>query len=178
MSEPFIGQIQAFGFNFAPRGWQLCQGQLLSISANAALFSLLGTTYGGNGTTTFGLPDLRGRAPNGQGQGPGLANYNMGQSAGTENVTLLPAQMPQHSHNVATNNGQGTSPTPSTNLPAGVSFARGQTPPNIYAAATDGTFLKPTAVSSVGGSQPHANMQPYLTINYSIATVGLFPSRS
>jgi microcystin-dependent protein len=178
MSDVFVGQIQAFGFNFAPVGWALCQGQLLNISSNAALFSLLGTTFGGNGQTTFGLPDLRGRVSNSQGQGLGLANYAMGELAGTENVTLNLTQIPAHNHLIALNNSQGTSPTPSGNVPAGVSFARGQTPPNIYAGSSDGTTLKPTALSPAGGSLPHSNLQPYLTVNFCIALQGMYPSRS
>ena len=178
MSDVYLGQIQAFGFSFAPRGWALCQGQLMNIQQNQALFALLGTTYGGNGTTTFGLPDLRGRVSNSQGQGPGLANYTLGELSGSENVTLNQTQMPLHNHLITTNNSQGTSPTPSGNVDAGVSFARGQTPPNIYAASSDGTTLKAGTLTTAGGSQPHSNLQPYLTVNFCIALQGLFPSRN
>src|SRR5262247_1539362 len=118
MSEPFLGQIQPFGFNFAPTGWATCDGQILSIAQNTALFSLLGTTFGGNGQTTFGLPDLRGRVPIGQGQGPGLANYTLGQTGGQETVTLITSQMPQHTHSLV-----GVTEAGDTNVPTGAFLA-------------------------------------------------------
>ena len=167
MSEPFIGSVILFAGNFAPRGWAFCNGQILSIAQNTALFSLLGTTYGGNGQTTFALPDLRGRVPLHFGQGPGLSSYALGQSAGTESVTLNLNQMPAHTHSQpATNAGQNT------NRPNAAVPARG----GVYAASTDGSALDPT--TSAGGSQPHTNIQPYLALNYIIALEGIYPSRN
>jgi microcystin-dependent protein len=167
--EPFLGTITLFGFNFVPRGWAACQGQLLSISQNSALFSLLGTQYGGDGRTTFGLPDLRGRVPLGQGQGPGLGNYTVGEIGGLEQVTLNQTQLPAHTHGVAAAT-TATSKSPVGNLPG---------------VATGGSAYGPTAggsmstgmVQPVGSNQPHPNMQPYLVGNWCIAVEGIFPSR-
>ena len=170
--EPFIGQIMMVGFNYAPQGWALCNGQLLSIAQNTALFSLLGTFYGGNGTTTFGLPDLRGRMPIHQGQGPGLSNHPIGQASGQETVTLLSSQMPQHTHVVNAQSGPGNSTNPANNFPA-ASSARD----NIYSNSANTTMNAQTDAPS-GGSQPHDNMSPYLTINFIIATEGIYPPRS
>ena len=177
MSEPFIGQIQAFGFNFAPTGWATCDGQILSIAQNTALFSLLGTMYGGNGQTTFALPDLRGRVGIHQGQGPGLSSYVIGEASGTESVTLLTTQIPQHNHPVAAssvNADQGSpdgavwaTPVDSTGN-AGAGYTK--TAPNVTMAQN--------AIGMAGGNQPHANIQPYLCINFCIALNGIFPSRS
>jgi len=160
MSQPFVGEIRAFGFNFAPRGWQQCNGQTLSISANAALFALLGTTYGGNGTTTFNLPDLRGRVAISQGQGPSTSNYVIGEAAGTETVTLLSTQMPQHTHTVnAVSNAAGA--TVPTNaligemLPLSKGGAISQT---NYSTATANTTMNANMLTAAGGSQPHANL--------------------
>ncbi len=175
--DAFIGMIAMFGFNFAPRGWMLCNGQLLSISSNTALFSLLGTTYGGNGTTTFALPNLQSRVPVGMGTGPGLSNYQIGQTGGTENVTLLSTQMPQHNH-IMTASGDG--PTQAT--ASGASLASqgrtGGTMPVVYANGATTPVDMASATSLAGGNQPHSNLQPYLAINYSIATQGIFPSRN
>ncbi len=169
MTEPYLGEIRNFGFNFAPVGWALCQGQLLSISQNSALFSLLGTMYGGNGVTTFGLPDLRGRMPLGFGQGPGLNNYVQGEAAGSETVTLLGTQMPSHNHTVA-----GSS-TPTGKSPAG------SVPAFTSAGASYGTAqdlsMSQTMIGFSGGGQPHDNMQPYLVTNWCIALEGIYPSR-
>jgi microcystin-dependent protein len=170
VSDPFLGEIRLFPYNFPPRGWAFCQGQILSIAQNTALFSLLGTTYGGNGQTTFGLPDLRGRAAVSSGQGPGLASYTLGELGGVENVTLIASQMPQHNHTVAVNNSGSSTGRPSGNYP-------GQTTANSYAPSPDSTFA-PQAVAAAGGSQPHENRPPYLTLNYCIALVGVFPSRN
>ena len=181
MSEPFVGQVIAVGFNFAPVGWALCQGQLLPISQNTALFSLLGTTYGGNGTTTFALPDLRGRIANAFGQGPGLQLYNLGQTGGEESHTLVLGEMTAggHTHAVnATNNGQtgGTNvPSAAVTLGAGYSSETGSPAVNIYSSAA------PTiAMGSLGqaGGQPHENRMPFLAMNYCIALQGIFPSRN
>ena len=175
MSSPFLGEIRQFGFNFAPRGWAMCNGQLLAISANTALFSLLGTFYGGNGTTTFGLPNLQGRVPIHFGQGAGLSSYVLGQAAGVENVTLLAVQMPQHNHSVLTVNSGGNQANPSTNYLAVESTG---TSLNYSSGPSDGTTLNPQAVTTAGGNQPHANIQPYLAVNFCIAEQGIFPSRN
>ena len=180
MSQPFLGEIRMFGGNFAPRGWAFCNGQILAIAQNTALFSLLGTTYGGNGQTTFALPDLRGRLPLNQGQGPGLSSYDLGRASGSETVTLLTTEMPAHTHaptNTVNASARADSSTPASCVPADTGG------PQIYASAPDGsTTMFPgmitTTVAPVGGSQPHANMQPYLVVSFIIATEGIFPSRN
>ena len=172
MSDPFIGQVMLFAGNFAPRGWAFCSGQILSIAQNTALFSILGTTYGGNGQTTFALPDLRGRVAISSGQGPGLSNYYLGQAGGEETVTLNMEQMPMHLHMAAASAEGGTSATPNGGVWAG-STARD----SIYAATAD-TTMNPQAISTTGGNQPHNNMPPYLGVNYIIALEGIFPSRN
>jgi microcystin-dependent protein len=188
MSEPFIGQIQPFGFDFAPRGWALCDGQLLPISQNTALFSLLGITYGGNGTTTFALPDLRGRLPMHQGTGPGLSMRKMGQKPGTEITVLTLAQMPSHNH-AATATLTGTMRCNSDNgdvdTPPGHTLGRvpnrnvySDQPPDSDMAANSVTVSGNVTVANNGGSQPFSIMNPCLVINWCIALVGLFPSRS
>lgn len=170
MSEPFIAEIILFGGNFAPRGWALCQGQLLSIAQNTALFSILGTTYGGNGTTTFALPDLRGRVPVGTGTGPGLPNVDLGEVSGERNHTLIVTEIPQHNHTTVTTSDRGTTDRPGS----GVLLARG----NALAAPSSPVALAPQSIGFTGGSQPHNNMQPYLGMNYIIALEGIFPSRN
>lgn len=169
MSEPFLGEVRIFGFNFAPRGWAFCNGQILSIAQNTALFALLGVMYGGNGQTTFGLPDLRGRVPLGFGQGPGLSPYNQGQTGGTESVTLQTNQMPMHSHLVS-----ASSQPPNASRP-GNAFLAGNGP---YQAASDGTTMNPAMIGIAGGGQPHTNIQPYLAMSFCIALEGIFPSRN
>lgn len=169
MAEPFIGQITLFGGNFAPRGWAFCSGQLLSISQNTALFSILGTTYGGNGQTTFALPDLRGRVPVHPGQGPGLANRTLGESSGNENVTLQTEQIPAHGHLF-----RATTTSANSRIPTGRILAAG---PNAYGNGAD-TQLSNNVVRNTGGGQPHNNMQPWLGVNYIIALEGIFPSRN
>ncbi|HEY1255915.1 MAG TPA: tail fiber protein [Terracidiphilus sp.] len=179
MSEPFLGEIRMTGFNFAPTGWALCNGQTLSISANAALFSLLGTTYGGNGVSTFNLPDLQGRVPIHWGNGAGLTPYVIGESAGTENVTLLYNNMPLHNHLINVNNAAGNSADPSNKILA--ETANDARPPVLTQTYTSNAFtstLAPTAVSNAGGNVPHTNLQPFLTVNFIIALAGIFPSRS
>jgi microcystin-dependent protein len=166
VSNPFLGEIRLVGSNFAPRGWAFCQGQVLSIAQNNALFALLGTTYGGNGTTTFGLPDLRGRVPVGFGQGPGLSNYAQGQAFGVEAVTLTSTQMPAHTHAVRASTGRAT-----TNRPTGAYQAAG----NSYALTQD-VAAAPT--DQTGGGQAHENHQPSLALNFIIALQGIFPSRN
>ena len=174
MSQPFVGQIIAVGFNFAPAGWALCQGQLLPIDQNQALFSLLGTTFGGNGTTTFGLPDLRGRAVLGMGQGPGLGSYVLGQAGGVESVTVTGAQIGSHAHGLSAA-ATATTPTPSSSVVLGTPAAA--TP--IYATSGTGATLAAGAVSTTpGGGLPHENRQPSLTINYIISLFGVFPSQN
>lgn len=181
MFTPYLSEIQIFAFDFPPRGWQLCNGQLLAISQNQALFSLLGTTYGGNGTTTFALPDLRSRMPKHFGQGPGLANYFLGSSGGTENVALAANQMPLHTHTATTtaaqpcNGGAGDSDSPVGKFPAAHETA------TIYSTANNATFGAPTVSTTInlaGGSQPHSNLPPYLVLNFCMAIQGIFPSRN
>ncbi|GGD83840.1 microcystin dependent MdpB family protein [Emticicia aquatilis] len=177
MDSPFIGMIAMFGFNYAPRGWAFCNGQLISIAQNSALFSLLGTTYGGDGIQTFGLPNLQSRIPIGFGQGAGLSSYALGQMAGTENVTLNITQIPQHNHQMTAS---GDGPTQATAASASLaSQARtGGTMPVIYANGATNIVPLASATSISGGNQPHSNIQPYLAINYSIALEGIYPSRN
>ncbi|KIX22244.1 tail protein [Flavobacterium sp. 316] len=183
-TEPFIGEIKIFGFNFAPVSYQLCSGQIMSIAQNTALFSLLGTTYGGNGQTTFALPDLRGRMPIGQGQGPGLPNYNMGQLAGTTNVTLLTANIPQHVHTLNSMQVklQASSGNADEISPDGNFLATANSPIYSSNGATSGVFTGGTQVTGTtditGSNIPINITNPYLTINYSIAIYGIFPSRN
>ena len=174
MSQPFIGQIVAFGGNFAPRNWQFCAGQLLSISTNTALFSILGTTYGGDGRTTFALPDLRGRVIVGSGSGPGLSPYVEGQKAGSESVTLLQNQMPIHSHMVNARGLPGAIAGPSQHLLAAVSSGELYQP----ASATPAVTMDQSMIATAGGSQPVSVLSPYTSINYIIALFGVFPSRN
>jgi len=173
MAEPFIGSIVLFCGNFAPKGWATRDGQLLSIAQSSALFSILGTTFGGDGRTTFALPDLRGRVPLHPGTGPGLSPYNLGQATGVESVTLLGPQMPAHNHSVSAPCSDGAPGVPS---PVGAVMAnQDQTP--FYAAS--GTAAMAPATSTVaGGSQPHENRQPLLAINFIIALEGIYPSRN
>ncbi len=188
MSEPFIGQIQPFGFNFAPRGWALCDGQLLPISQNSALFSLLGTIYGGDGRTTVGLPDLRGRVPMHMGSGPGLTSRRIGDKSGYEAVTLTTAQMPAHDHTgtadlhgkVRCNSAAGNVDSPAGNCLAKIDRTNQYSDAGPNGDMADGTVSAcgNLTTATAGGSQAHSNMQPYLAINYCIALVGLFPSRS
>jgi microcystin-dependent protein len=182
--EPYLGQIMLVPYNFEPRGWAFCNGQLLSIAQYTALFSLLGTTYGGNGQTTFALPDLRGRVPVSSGQGPGLSDYTLGEMAGQESVTLTSSQMPMHTHLAALN--------ASTTLNEGSDTPNAQSvlgPSNDTAAGAEVKIYsnsspnQPLASNSVtvqpaGGSQPFDNRPPYLTMNYVIALEGIFPSRN
>lgn len=174
--DPILGQLMLVGFNFAPKGWAFCNGQLMSIAQNSALFSLLGTTYGGDGITTFALPDLRGRVANHFGQGPGLSNYTQGEASGTETVTLLSTEIPAHNHPVYANNTTGN-----TNSPEGAilaAFGTSLPPEGPYTSGNPNTTLGANAVGPTGGSQPHNNLSPFLTLNYIIATQGIYPSRS
>ncbi len=171
MSEPFIAEIRIFAGNFAPRGWAFCDGQLLPVSQNTALFSLIGTTYGGDGRTTTALPDLQGRTAMHPGRGPGLTSRRLGQRGGVETVTLTEAQMPNHGHNplrVETDEpGEDNDPGPS------VRPARA----GVYANDANRQAMASASLTNTGGSQPHNNLQPFLVMNFIIALVGLYPSR-
>ncbi len=169
MTEPYLGEIRNFAFNFPPVGWAQCQGQLLSIAQNTALFSLLGTMYGGDGRTTFALPDLRGRVSVSTGQGPGLSSYDQGEVGGAETVTLTSGQTAPHTHGVAASSA-GTSKNPANALPA---FTSGDA---SYGTTGDLT-MSPTMIQPNVGGQPHENRQPYLVTNWCIAVQGIFPSR-
>jgi len=175
MSDQFVAEIRIFPFNFAPTGWALCNGQILPINQNTALFSLLGTTYGGNGTSNFALPNLQGSAPLDQGQGPGLSFRDVGETGGETAVTLLQTEMPAHSHQ-AESAASGGLPSPTNN--AWASGLKGH--PGAYAASNPSTNVQmsPAALSPVGGSLPHNNLPPYLTLNFCIALQGIFPPRS
>lgn len=172
MSTPYIGEIRIFAGNFPPRGYQFCAGQLLPISQYSALFALIGTTYGGDGQTTFGLPDLRGRVPMHQGTGPGLTTRTLGQSFGTETVTLTSAQMPAHGHGVLCNNGTGV-----TN-PANGFWAQTSGVSGYGAPATANASVNAGSIGNSGGNQPHNNLMPLLSLNFIIALEGVFPSRN
>ena len=176
MSDPFIGQIMMFAGNFAPRGWALCQGQLLPIAQNTALFSILGTTYGGDGRNTFALPDLRGRLPMQPGQGPGLSPRTLGEQGGSQTVTLLSTQMPAHTHMLAASGAQADQFSPEGHVSAVQVDLNSQQPVNTYASAPN-TTMNPAAIGVAGGNQPHDNMSPFLCINFIIALQGAFPSR-
>lgn len=177
-SAPFVGEICIFPFNFAPKGWAFCDGQLLPISQNTALFSLLGTFYGGDGKSTFALPNLQGMVPIHAGQGPGLSLYDLGQTGGTEYVTLLPFEIPAHSHSIQYGTSGGFQESPAGQIWKDTGGRRGglayTTPPINQ---TDSVPMGAQAILPVGGSQPHNNMQPYMTLNFCIATQGIFPPR-
>jgi microcystin-dependent protein len=176
MADPFVAEIRIFPFNFAPKGWALCDGQLLPISQNTALFSLLGTTYGGNGKSNFALPDMQGDAPMHPGQGPGLSLHDLGETGGSPTVSLLESEIPGHQHAMRAHNGDqadAQNPSPNTSLAQSA---------NGFAYQSNGAqnlvSLNPSALAAVGGDQPHNNMQPYLTLNFCIAMQGVFPPRS
>jgi microcystin-dependent protein len=174
MSQPFVGEIAWFGFNFAPRGWAFCNGQLLPIAQNQALFSLLGTTYGGNGIQTFGLPNLQSRVAIGF-----SSTYTQGMIAGEENHTLLITEIPTHLHQVAVNGtASDAQPVPSGTVVLGKSSGANSTTLSLYGPNTVGGALSPQAIGMAGSNQPHPNLAPYLTINYCIALQGIFPSRN
>jgi microcystin-dependent protein len=168
MSEPFLSEIKLVSFNFAPKGWALCNGQLLPINQNQALFSLLGTTYGGNGQTNFALPNLRGRVPIHIGSG-----HTLGEAAGSTAVTVNIQQMPQHLHFL-----QASTATANLDTPAANTLLGGSAPNDLYGGPTSLSALNPQTVTNVGGSQPHNNMMPYLVLNFIIALQGIFPSQN
>lgn len=172
MADPFVAEIRVFPFNFAPKGWAWCDGQLLPLSQNTALFSLLGTTYGGNGKSNFALPDLQGRAPMHPGQGPGLSLHDLGETGGSETVTLLESEIPSHSHSLQVSAQDATTRIPSGEQPAtGIGLG-------LYGPTPANAMLSPNALAPAGGDQPHNNMQPYLTFYFNIALQGVFPPRT
>jgi microcystin-dependent protein len=175
MSDQFLGEIRIFSCNFAPYGWAFCNGQILPISQYSALFSLLGTTYGGDGRSNFALPNLQGSAPMDWGSGAGLSPHFLGETGGSPTVTLLETELPLHSHAGGCNSGEG-----SQTSPAGAVFAAasgGRTPPPYYSDAAPTVQMSTTALGVTGGNQPHNNLQPYLTLNFCIALQGIYPTR-
>jgi len=171
MSEPFVGEIRMFAGNFAPRGWAFCDGQLLAVSQNDALFSLLGTIYGGDGRTTFGLPDMRGRLPIHAGHGPGLSERRLGSKAGAEKVTLTVNQLPSHTHAVRATTAGSTDNNPQDKM-------TGESPSiDLYFEGDQTENMASSSITSVGGSRSHTNLMPFLCINFIIALVGIYPSR-
>jgi microcystin-dependent protein len=175
MSETFLAEIRIFAGNFAPRGWALCNGQLLPIAQNTALFSLLGTQYGGNGQTTFALPNLSDSVPIGSGQGPGLTDRSQGEVGGSESVTLLNNEIPSHTHTPSVGSAAGSSADPTN---AVWTVPPGRRPVAAYGGVTNTVSMYTMAIQPAGASQPHNNMQPYLALNFIIALEGIFPSRS
>ena len=176
MSEPFIAEIRIFAGNFAPRGWAFCNGQLLPVSQNTALFSLIGTTYGGDGRTTTALPNMQGHAPMHPGRGPGLTSRQLGQSGGSETITLSEAQIPDHTHSLQASTDE--SEFDGSTTPGGHVTAVMEDGTNLYAAANNLQPLASSAVENTGSSTAHNNMQPFLAMNFIIALTGLYPSRS
>ncbi len=172
MSDPFVAEIRIYPFNFAPRGWAFCNGQILPLSQNTALFSLLGTTYGGNGQSNFALPDLQGSVPMHPGQGPGLSLHDLGEVGGAATVTLLESEMPVHAHGVTVSQGDAISISPENNL-----FATGIGGIAAYAPLAQAPLTPSVLLPAAGGGLPHNNMQPYLTLNFCIALQGVFPPR-
>jgi microcystin-dependent protein len=173
MSDPYIGEIRMFGGSFAPAGWAMCQGQLMAISQNDTLFNLIGTTYGGNGQDTFGLPDLQGRVPLHQGQGPGITqNYTIGEAAGVESVTLTAQTTPTHNHAFIGQTGFGQNTQPQNGVFSSIATGK------LYVSSQPGTSLAANALSLVGGNQPHENMQPYLAVSFIISLFGIFPTQN
>ncbi len=174
MSSPFVAEIRIAGFNFAPRGWAFCNGQILPLSQNTALFSLLGTTYGGNGASNFALPNLQGSAPMFWGQGPGLSLYDIGEQSGAETVTLLQTEMPAHNHTLSA---RPTGAVPPQASPVGLAQARTNSRP-YNPTAVSNSPMNPLMLGATGSTLPHNNMMPYLTMNFIIALQGIFPPRS
>jgi microcystin-dependent protein len=173
MADPFVAEIRIFGFNFAPRGWATCDGQLLPLSQNTALFSLLGTMYGGDGKSTFGLPDLQGSAPMHQGQAPGRSDHFVGEVGGAQTSTLLQSEIPSHSHALRASAARATSRSPADGMPAAATGVG-----MFDDASNPATTMSGAALAIAGGSQPHENMQPFLTLLFCIALQGVFPARN
>ena len=172
MADPFVAEIRIFPFNFAPKGWAFCDGQILPLSQNTALFSLLGTTYGGDGKSNFALPNMQGNAPMHPGQGPGLSLHDLGETGGSDTVSLLESEIPSHSHGFIVSQSDATDQSPVNELlAAGVGIGQYGTPGAI-------TQLSSNALAPAGGDQPHNNMQPYLTLNLCIALQGVYPPRT
>ena len=170
--DPFVAEIRIFPFNFAPKGWAFCDGQILPLSQNTALFSLLGTTYGGDGKSNFALPDMQGNAPMHPGQGPGLSLHDLGETGGSETVTLLASEIPSHSHTLVASQADGIDQSPSGELYAsGIGIAAFAPPGPL-------TTLNASSLAPAGGDQPHNNMQPYLTLSFCIALQGVYPPRT
>lgn len=172
MAQPYVGEIRMFGGNFAPAGWMMCEGQLLPISENETLFQLIGTTYGGDGQSTFALPDLRGRVPIHNGTGPDGITYQLAEQAGVEEVTLTVQQIPVHNHALLATTGLSDSASPNGRL---LAEAAG---PTLYIGDAPTVNMAASAISAVGGSQPHTNMQPYLCVTFIISLFGIFPSQT
>jgi microcystin-dependent protein len=173
MADPFVAEIRIFPFNFAPKGWAWCDGQLLPLSQNTALFSLLGTTYGGDGKSNFALPDLQGRAPAHPGNGPGLSPRGLGESSGSQTVTLQESEIPAHTHSVSASNGPANLQAPAADR------VLGRANNNVYLDnPANLVAMDPQALAPAGGAQPHNNMQPFLTFYFNIALQGVFPPRS
>lgn len=173
MADPFVAEIRIFPFNFAPKGWAWCDGQILPLSQNTALFSLLGTTYGGDGKSNFALPNMQGNAPIHAGQGSGLSLYDLGQMGGTETVTLLQSEIPAHSHNIMAS----TAPA-DTNPPSPTVVIAQSTGTNAYSSNASNAFMSFNTLTPQGGGQPHNNLMPYLTFYFCIALQGVFPPRT
>lgn len=173
--DPFVAEIRIFPFNFAPKGWAFCDGQILPLSQNTALFSLLGTTYGGDGKSNFALPDMQGNAPMHPGQGPGLSLHDLGETGGSETVSLLESEIPGHSHGV----GAQTTPLSAVAVPTGATLSRPASG-NLYFTPGSPTIvtMSDNILAPAGGDQPHNNMQPYLTLNFCIALQGVYPPRT
>ena len=178
MSQPFIGAITIFAGNFAPVNWAFCQGQLMDISQNTALFSLIGTTYGGDGVTTFALPDLRGRIPVHQGQGPGLSPYTIGETVGSSSVVLTQNQIPAHSHQLYVSTAAATTNNPSGNVLAKPVQPGSTATVSAFAPAGALVTMTPNAIAPSTGGQPHENMPPYIALNFIIALFGIYPSQN
>jgi microcystin-dependent protein len=175
MANPFVAEIRIFPFNFAPTGWAFCDGQILPLSQNTALFSLLGTTYGGDGKSNFALPNMQGNVPMHPGQGPGLSLHDLGETGGSDTVTLLESEIPSHNHAMMTFGGQASGHAPAPN----VSFARAVGIDAYSATSTSGLVqMSDSTVAPAGGDQPHNNLQPYLTLNFCIALQGVYPPRT
>jgi len=175
MADPFVAEIRIFPFNFAPKGWAFSGGQILPLSQNTALFSLLGTTYGGDGKSNFALPNLQGRAPMHPGQGPGLSLHDLGETGGTDTVTLLQSEMPMHNHTMRGTVENGTQGTLTANITLATSIGG-----TVFQTVTNANLMpmSPNALAPAGGDQPHNNLQPYLTCNFCIALQGVYPPRT